>query len=168
MIRPVVKIPDPILRKKAQPVAKIDEAILRLVEDMKDTMYKEPGVGLAAPQIGVSLRVIVWDSPENKEGFQSLINPKIVKTEGQEKGLEGCLSIPDMSGEVVRYTSIQVEGIRPNGANVSLALTDFTARILQHEVDHIDGILYIDRLSPADRALVQKKLKKLHKVAPSL
>ena len=168
MIRPVLKIPNPILRKKAQPVVEITQDIHRLVGDMKDTMYHEPGVGLAAPQIGVSLRVIVYDSPENKEGFQVLINPQIKKAQGRQKGPEACLSIPDISGEVIRAADIEVEGLHLDGQRVSLALKDFTARIVQHETDHIDGILFIDRLSLADKMFVEKKLKKLRQRAPSL
>ena len=150
------------------PVSGIDDAIRQLVSDMKDTMYYEPGCGIAAPQIGVSLRVIAYDSPEDNEGFQVLINPRIVRADGQEKGLEACLSIPGVSGEVARATAIQVEGMRLGGERVSLALTNFTARILQHEIDHVDGILYIDRLSMAERALIDKKLKKLRAEAPTL
>ena len=168
MIRPVVQIPNAILRKRAQPVAQITDEIHQLVADMKDTMYHEPGVGLAAPQIGVSLRVIVYDSPENKEGFQVLINPKITKSQGQQKGPEACLSIPDISGDVIRAEEIHVEGLRPDGQTVSLELKHFTARIVQHEIDHIDGVLFIDRLTPSDKMLAEKKLKKLSASAPSL
>ena len=168
MVKPVVKIPNPILRRKTQPVGEITAEIRRLVQDMKDTMYAEPGVGLAAPQIGVSLRVIVWDSPENKDGFQVLLNPRIVKSEGRVKGPEGCLSIPEVSGEVVRAASVQVDGMTLEGKKVSLAFEDFTSRILQHEIDHVDGILYIDRLSAAERSVLEKKIKKLSKGAPAL
>ena len=150
------------------PVAEITQDIHQLVQDMKDTMYHEPGVGLAAPQIGVSLRVIVYDSPENKDGFQVLINPRIVRAQGQQKGPEACLSIPDISGEVIRASHIDAEGLRLDGQQVSITLTNFTARIVQHEVDHINGILFIDRLSPSDKILVQKKIKKLRQAAPSL
>ncbi len=149
------------MRRKAAPVAGITPEIVALVGDMKDTMYHEPGVGLAAPQIGVSLRVVVYDSPENDEGFQVLVNPCILKAEGQQKGSEACLSVPDISGEVVRADSIEVEGLRLDGQKVLLKLSHFTARIVQHEVDHLNGILFIDRLSPADKMLVGKKLKKL-------
>ncbi len=156
------------MRKKAAPVEKIDAAILQLIEDMRETMYHEPGCGLAAPQIGVSLRVVVYDSPENKDGFQVLINPQIVRSEGQQKGPEACLSIPDISADVVRASSIRVEGLRPDGGKISLDLQDFTARILQHEIDHINGILFIDRVSLTDKSAIDKKLKKLRKNAPAL
>ncbi len=168
MIRPIAKIPDPILRKKGKPGAQIPDEIHALVADMKDTMYDEPGCGIAAPQIGVSLRVIAWDSPENEDGFQVLVNPSIVKKEGSQKGPEGCLSVPGVTGEVVRATAIQVEGMDMDGQRVSLSLTDFTARILQHETDHVDGLLYIDRMSLAERSLLEKKLKKLRDAAPLL
>ncbi len=168
MIRPIAKIPDAILRKKAKPVAQITDEIRALVEDMRDTMYDEPGCGIAAPQIGVSLRVIAWDSPENEDGFQVLVNPRIVKAEGSQKGSEGCLSVPGVTGNVVRATAIQVEGMGMDGGRVSLSLTDFTARILQHETDHVNGLLYIDRMSLAERSLVEKRLKKLRDAAPLL
>lgn len=168
MIRPVLKIPNPILRQKAKPVTQITDEIRRLVDDMRDTMYDEPGVGLAAPQIGVSLRVIVYDNPENEEGFQILINPEIIKSEGQQKGPEACLSIPDISGEVTRALDIQVEGMRLDGKKVSLSLSEFTARIVQHEIDHINGILFIDRVSLADRFSIEKKLRKLRQSAPNI
>ena len=168
MIKQVLKIPDPILRKKAKPVSEINDEIRQLVLDMKDTMYYEPGCGIAAPQIGVSLRVIAYDSPEDKDGFQVLINPRIAKAEGLQKGVEACLSIPGVSGEVARAKAIQVEGMRLGGEKVSLALTNFTARILQHEIDHVDGILYIDRLSMAERSVIEKKLKKVRATAPYL
>ena len=168
MIKQVLKIPAPVLRKKSKPVLEITHEIRQLVQDMKDTMYYEPGCGLAAPQIGVSLRVIAYDSPEDNEGFRVLINPRVVKADGREKGVEACLSIPGVSGEVARATSIQGEGMRLDGEKVSLALTDFTARILQHEIDHCDGILYIDRLSMAERSVIEKKLKKIRASAPSM
>ncbi len=161
MNQPILTIPDPLLRKKAQPVEKITDEILRLVQDMKDTMYYEPGCGLAAPQIGVSLRVIVYDSPEDKLGFQVLINPRIVMAQGRQKGPEGCLSVPEITADVVRAVVIRIQGLRIDGAEVTLDLKDFTARIIQHEIDHLDGILYIDRLAPAERSIVDKKLKKI-------
>ena len=146
MIRPLIKIPNPILRKKAQPVGEISRDIHRLVQDMKDTMYHEPGVGLAAPQIGVSLRVIVYDSPENEEGFQVLINPEIIQSEGQQKGPEACLSIPDIRADVIRALNIQVQGMRLDGTKVWLNLSEFTARIVQHEVDHINRLFYMNQM----------------------
>ena len=168
MKRPVLKIPNPVLRQKAKPVAAITDDVRRLVEDMRETMYEEPGVGLAAPQIGVSLRVIVYDSPENEEGFQVLINPEIVQSEGQQKGPEACLSIPDIRADVTRALNIKVEGMRLDGKKVSLNLSEFTARIVQHEVDHINGILFIDRVSLADRVPIEKQLRKLSKSVPNL
>ena len=168
MKRPVLKIPNPVLRQKAKPVAAITDDVRLLVEDMMETMYDEPGVGLAAPQIGVSLRVIVYDSPENEEGFQVLINPEIVQSEGQQKGPEACLSIPDIRADVTRALNIKVEGMHLDGKKVSLHLSEFTARIIQHEVDHINGVLFIDRVSLADRFPIEKQLRKLSQSTPKL
>jgi peptide deformylase len=168
MIRPIVKIPNPILRQKAKPVTEVSDEIRQLLRDMEETMYDEPGVGLAAPQVGVSLQAIVYDSPEDKEGCRWLLNPIIKRSEGQNIYPEGCLSIPNITADVERATMITVEGMLVSGEKVSLDLTDFTARILQHEIDHLNGILFIDRVGPAERSLIQKKLKKYSASAPRL
>ncbi|RDV83451.1 peptide deformylase [Ammonifex thiophilus] len=131
-----------VLREKARPVDKISPQIQKLIRDMTETMYRAQGVGLAAPQVGVSLRVIVVDTGSH---LYQLINPVIVAREGEEKGREGCLSIPGVWGEVVRAASVLVRALTPEGKEVSIEADGLLARALQHEIDHLDGILFIDR-----------------------
>ncbi|MBO8127688.1 MAG: peptide deformylase [Peptococcaceae bacterium] len=138
----IVCHPDPVLREKAERVKKITPHIEKLIDNMADTMYSYNGVGLAAPQIGVSKRVIVVDVGE---GLVALVNPEIVETEGSERGKEGCLSIPGYWGEVDRAQRVRVKGLSRNGKEVVISAEGFLARALQHEIDHLDGILFIDR-----------------------
>ena len=145
-IHPITYIPAPVLRKKATRVPSIDASIHRLIEDMIDSMYEANGVGLAAPQIGVSLRVIVIGLPD-EEPF-ALINPEIVKRTGQRVVPEGCLSVPGYRvEEMPRSTMVIAKGLDPNGKEVRIkSRDDLLAQALEHEIDHINGILYIDRL----------------------
>lgn len=138
----IVQYGDEILREKAKPVARITPNILKLLDNMRDTMYSARGVGLAAPQIGVSKRVIVVDIGE---GLIELINPEIVEAKGEEIGTEGCLSIPHLVGEVPRAAEVKVKGLNRQGFQVEYHAKGFLARALQHEIDHLDGILFIDR-----------------------
>lgn len=134
---------DPILRKKSREVDIIDDRIKTLAQDMLDTMYKEDGVGLAAPQVGILKRIIVIDVGE---GPLVLINPKIVEEEGQNIGLEGCLSIPGKSGKVCRPEKVKVEYLDIDGNSNEIEGTGLLARALCHEIDHLDGILYTDKV----------------------
>ena len=138
----IVEIGDPVLREKAQPVTKITPALLRLLDDMTETMYAYHGVGLAAPQVGVSKRVIVVDAGK---GLYQLINPEIITVSGSETDREGCLSIPGVWGEVTRAAAVTVRGLNRSGETVEIEAEGFFARALQHEIDHLDGILFIDR-----------------------
>ncbi len=138
----IVLYGDEILREKARPVTKITPNILKLLDNMRDTMYNARGVGLAAPQIGVSKRVIVVDTGE---GLIELINPEIVEARGKETDTEGCLSLPNVVGEVPRAAEIRVKGLDRRGQPVEHCARGFLARALQHEIDHLDGILFIDR-----------------------
>ncbi|MBO8167843.1 MAG: peptide deformylase [Thermoanaerobacteraceae bacterium] len=140
----IVKQGDPVLREKARPVSKINANILKLLDNMADTMYDAEGVGLAAPQIGISKRVIVVDCGE---GLIELINPEIVEAEGSETDVEGCLSIPGVQGMVPRAAKVKVRGLDRNGKKVELTATGLLARALQHEIDHLDGILFIDKVT---------------------
>lgn len=135
------KAGDKVLKEKAAPVAKIDRKIKRLLDDMANTMYEAQGVGLAAPQVGVSLRIIVLDTGD---GLIELINPVITAHEGCEAGTEGCLSIPGMYGEVERYAKVTVEGLNREGRRISITGTELLARALQHEIDHLEGVLFIE------------------------
>jgi len=138
----VVVAEDDILRKKAKEVLKIDGSIHKLLDNMRDTMYEYKGVGLAAPQIGVSKRVIVVDVGD---GLIELINPRIIKAEGSETAVEGCLSVPGVLGDVTRPAKVQVEGLNRNGEEVRYDAGELLARAFQHEIDHLNGILFIDK-----------------------
>lgn len=138
----VLEVPDELLRSRAKPVKNINNGVLRLVDNMLETMYDADGVGLAAPQIGVLRRVIVFDIGQ---GPMVLINPEIIHQEGEQVGLEGCLSVPGTHGQVKRAHRVVVQGLNRHGESVSLKGEEMMARVLQHEIDHLDGILYIDR-----------------------
>jgi len=159
----ILTYPDPRLKKKSTPVEKIDKEIEKLLDDMAETMYDAPGVGLAAPQVGINLRVIVIDisaRQEDSPGLIELINPVIISTEGVQVQEEGCLSIPGFSSEVKRKTKVKVQGLDRNGKLVEYEGNGLLDRAFQHEIDHIDGILYIDRLSRLKRELLKKKIGK--------
>lgn len=153
---------DAVLRQKAKPVADITDETRRLIRDMFETMYAEEGVGLAAPQVGVSDRVIVVDPHEEGTEPFALINPEILEASKEtEKSEEGCLSIPGLRDLVERSWRVRVRGLSPDGALREFEAEALLARIIQHEVDHIDGILFIDRLSPLKRKLLLAKWQKL-------
>ena len=143
-IRIIVKDPDPILRQIAKPVPKITPNILKLLDDMAETMYDAGGVGLAAPQIGISKRVIVLDPHDGTTGLIEMINPEIIEAEGEQIGPEGCLSIPGLNGEVKRKARVTVKGLDREGNEIVIKASDYLARIFQHEIDHLNGILFTD------------------------
>lgn len=138
----VVVVPDEVLRGKALPVARINDGVIRVLDNMRDTLYAADGVGLAAPQIGIPKRIIVVDTGEN---FIELINPEILSREGSQIGREGCLSVPDTVGLVDRAKKVTVRGLNRNNEMVELMAEDLEARVLQHEIDHLDGVLFIDK-----------------------
>jgi peptide deformylase len=153
---------DPILRERADEVGELTPELQKLIDDMFETMYAEDGVGLAAPQVGVRQRIIVVDPhEEGKPGF-ALINPVIVESSKQvERGEEGCLSIPNVKDVVERPLAVVAEGQLVDGSTQRIAAEGLLARILQHEVDHLNGILFIDRLSPLKRKMVLSKWQKV-------
>jgi peptide deformylase len=153
MLRPILTYPDPFLTKKAVSVPRVDDKVRELVRDMLETMRAASGVGLAAPQIGVGRRVIVVDvSPAEQESLPvALVNPEIAERSGSVEGMEGCLSVPGVEGLVPRAESVLVLGLDLQGEPVRIRATGFLARALQHEIDHLDGILFIDRI-PATAA----------------
>ncbi|HZJ57753.1 MAG TPA: peptide deformylase [Clostridia bacterium] len=136
---------DDVLRKKARPVEKIDKRILLLLDDMAETMYNAEGVGLAAPQVGILRRVAVIDIGD---GIIELINPEIVERQGEQADMEGCLSIPGLTGIVKRPDKVKIVGLNRDGEKIELEGEALLARALCHEIDHLDGILYIDRIEP--------------------
>ena len=140
--RKIVEVGDPVLRQQARPVTVINKKIKKLLDDMAETMYQAMVVGLAAPQIGVAKRIIVVDVGE---GLWELINPEIIFREGEEVDLEGCLSIPGVTGEVMRASRVRVRGLNRNGQQQVITAEGFGARAFQHEIDHLDGILFIDK-----------------------
>jgi peptide deformylase len=148
-VQPVRLLPDPVLRRKANRVPEIDASIQRLIDDMIESMYAANGVGLAAPQIGVSLRVVVIGMPE-EEPF-ALINPEIVKRSGERTVDEGCLSLPGYRGELTRSSLVIAKGLDRNGKQVRIKAKDnLLAQALEHETDHLNGALYIDHLPSMD------------------
>ena len=161
-LRPIVKWGDPVLHTPSRPVGEIDGAIASLFQDMVETMYAAPGIGLAAPQIGVPLRVIVIDLSVGEEpgGLIKLVNPQIVEKEGEQREEEGCLSIPSVAGTPVRPARVTVKGLDPEGRERVYTATELLARAFCHEIDHIDGMLFVDRLSPLKRDLMKRKLRK--------
>lgn len=140
--REIIKEGDPVLRQVAQPVERVTKKLTALINDMAETMYAVDGVGLAAPQIGEPIRVIVADAGD---GLIALVNPVITKTDGEDIEVEGCLSIPGVTGYVKRYAQVQVQGLNEKGKPVKIQADGLLARILQHEIDHLDGILFIDK-----------------------
>ncbi|NBG89133.1 peptide deformylase [Isachenkonia alkalipeptolytica] len=142
-IRIIRKDEDPILRKKAKTVEKIDDRVKTLLEDMKDTMYDADGVGLAATQVGVLKRIILVDVGQ---GLLEMINPEIVETCGEEIDEEGCLSLPGVNGEVSRPEAVTVKGLNPQGQEIVVEAKDLFARALCHEIDHLNGVLFTDRI----------------------
>lgn len=146
-ILPIVTDPADVLRKKAKPVTKVNANIRKLLDDMAETMYEAPGVGLAAPQVGVSKRIVVLDPHDEETGLIHLINPEIVFREGWVQGTEGCLSVPGYVGDVYRYEHIKVTALDRNGHKAYYDVEGWLARIFQHEIDHLDGILYTDKCS---------------------
>lgn len=137
----IKKAGNKVLKEIAAPVEKIDRKIKQLLDNMAETMYAADGVGLAAPQVGVSLRIVVIDVGE---GLLELINPEIISKEGSETDTEGCLSVPGMYGEVARYASVTVEAVNRSGKKFRINGTGLLARALQHEIDHLNGILFIE------------------------
>ncbi len=151
-IQPIRIAGDPVLREKAKRVKKIDASIQKLIDDMIDTMHAAPGVGLAAPQVGQSLRVVVIETPD--DGLMALINPEIVKSSGERRVMEGCLSVPGYQAEITRSKQVTVKALNREGKEIRLKASEsLLAQALEHEIDHINGVLYIDYLQSADELI---------------
>ncbi len=156
----ILEFPDERLRKQAKPVESVDDSIRRLVDDMFETMYEAPGVGLAATQVNVHKRVIVLDVSEGKDQPLCLINPEILSKDGFEEREEGCLSVPGIFEKVQRAERIKIRALDRNGKSFELEAEDLLAVCIQHEMDHLDGKLFVDYLSPLKRQRIRKKLIK--------
>ena len=164
-LRDIKKYPDPVLRAKTKRVERIDEQVLRLIEDMAETMYAAPGVGLAANQVGVPLQLAVIDigvgeEEQKKRQLVVLINPEMVSMEGSIVSEEGCLSVPDVTEKVKRAARVKVRAQDRTGKEFELEAEGLMAKALQHEIDHLNGIVFIDRLSALKRNIFRRKLKK--------
>jgi peptide deformylase len=158
----ILKFPHPILRKKSETVGQIDEKVKKLIHDMRETMYEAGGVGLAACQVGILQRVIVLDvSPiDPQHSFIALINPEIISEEGETDYEEGCLSVPDCLEKVKRKEKVCVKGWSPEGSETEIKGDGILAIALQHEIDHMNGILILDRISQLKRDIYRNRLKK--------
>jgi len=161
----ISKFGEEVLKVRAADLTVIDERIIQMVELMRHTMYEANGVGLAAPQIGESLQLAVVDitQGEDPEAFTVLINPKIEEIFGSEPGTEGCLSIPGFSMEVDRGTEIRVTAVDLDGNEIEYELEGFEARVFQHEIDHLNGFLILDRVSPLKRQMIKREIKRLER-----
>ena len=163
-LREVVQFPDPRLKKVSEPITEVTEEIRELARDMIDVMYDEPGIGLAAPQVGASIRMFVIDTEWSDESIgrhpTGVLNPEISNREGRITWDEGCLSVPDYNAVVERDASITLHGVDLDGKPIEERAEGLRAVCIQHEVDHLDGILFIDRISRLKRSLYVKKRKK--------
>jgi len=149
---------DPMLRKVADPVTAVTPEIKQIIADMTETMWHQVGIGLAAPQVGVSLRILVMD--DGKGGARALLNPAITDRRGSVREEEGCLSIPGVFADVERSKWIHVTALDGDGAPISFEAQGLHAKVIQHEIDHLDGVLFIDRLPPVTRDRIKKRIQK--------
>ena len=164
---PIVEFPDPRLRTVARPVKEVDTRIRQLVEDMFETMYEAPGIGLAATQVDVHEQLLVLDVSEDKSEPMVFINPKILSSEGSQVYQEGCLSVPGIYADVKRANSVVVSALDREGKAFELAAEGLLAVCIQHEMDHLAGKVFVDYLSPLKRELVRKKLAKQRRLEGS-
>jgi peptide deformylase len=151
---------DPILERIAAPVEHVDDQVRAFLENMFETMTYERGIGLAAPQVGISQRIVVIEIGGKRHG---MINPEIVEKRGKSQGIEACLSVPDLEGEVERADWIRLRYLDSQGESQELEADDILARCIQHELDHLDGVLFVTRVSPARRMVLRKKIKEMRR-----
>jgi peptide deformylase len=161
----ITKYGNDVLRKSAEPVEEINDEIKQIVADMLEAMYKFEGVGIAAPQIGISKRIIIVDTEPSNPSSKPivLINPEIVERYGEMNMEEGCLSVPEVRGDVKRAEKVVVEGLDLEGNRLRIEATDLSARAFQHEIDHINGTLFIDHLGRLKKQLIKNQLRKIEK-----
>ncbi|OGV26254.1 MAG: peptide deformylase [Legionellales bacterium RIFCSPHIGHO2_12_FULL_37_14] len=164
MIRKIVYLPDPVLRQVAKDVTEFNDELQILIDDMFETMYAAKGVGLAAPQIGISLQLSVVDVVGDKKNQFVIINPKITQSEGTSKYQEGCLSVPGVYDTVKRATKVTVAALDRHGKPFEITADGLLGECFQHEIDHLNGKLFIDLLSPLKRSMARRKLEKFKRV----
>jgi len=164
-IRTILHYPDPRLRQVAQPVTTVDDEVRRLVDDMAETMYAAPGIGLAAVQINVAQRVVVIDLSETRNALQVFINPEIMERDGKQVFEEGCLSVPGVYDEVERSRHIRMRALDRNGQPFELEAEGLLATCIQHEIDHLDGKVFVDYLSRLKQTRIRKKIEKQERLA---
>jgi len=157
---PILHYPDPRLKKRAEPVTEVDESIRRLAADMAETMYAAPGIGLAATQVDVHKRVIVIDVTEDRSGLTVLINPEILEKDGECVSEEGCLSVPGIYDKVTRAERVKVRALNLEGKTVEFEAEGLLAVCIQHEIDHLDGKVFVEYLSPLKQSRIKAKLVK--------
>jgi peptide deformylase len=162
----ILEFPDPRLRNRAQPVSQVDAALRTLIDDMFETMYAAPGIGLAATQVNVAKRVLVIDLSEQHDQPLALINPEILERAGVEETEEGCLSVPGYFDKVTRAETIRVRALDRDGKQIEFDADGLLAVCIQHEIDHLDGKLFVDYLSELKRTRIRKKLEKERKDRP--
>lgn len=165
MLRQILHYPDPQLRRKAEPVAEVTDEIRALISDMAETMYNAPGIGLAAVQIGVLKRVVVIDLSEARNELQVFVNPEIRESDGEQILEEGCLSVPGVFEPVARAGRIRVRALDRDGRPFELEATGLLATCIQHEIDHLDGKVFVDYLSRLKQQRIRKKLEKHQRLA---
>ena len=161
---PILEFPDPRLRTVAKPVEQVDDAVRRLIDDMFETMYDAPGIGLAATQVDVHLRLLVLDVSEDKSRPLVFINPEILSSEGSQVYQEGCLSVPNIYADVTRADRVHVRALDRDGKSFEVEADGLLAVCIQHEMDHLAGKVFVDYLSPLKREQVRKKLAKQQRV----
>jgi len=164
-IRTILHYPDPRLRQVARPVTTVDDEVRRLVDDMAETMYAAPGVGLAAVQVDVAQRVVVIDLSETRNALQVFINPEIMERDGKQVFEEGCLSVPGVYDEVERSRHIRMRALDRNGQPFELEAEGLLATCIQHEIDHLDGKVFVDYLSRLKQTRIRKKIGKQERLA---
>ncbi len=164
----ILHFPDPRLSRKARPVEVVDDAVRKTAEDMLETMYDAPGIGLAATQVNILQQIAVIDVSEDKNEPRCLINPKIIERDGEEEMREGCLSVPEVFAHIKRAERVTVEFLDLDGQANTLEANGLLAVCIQHEIDHLQGRLFIDYLSPLKRERLKKKMLKAQKAGPAM
>ena len=164
-VRSILHYPDPRLRRKANPVPAVNNDVRRLVADMADTMYQAPGIGLAAIQVNDPLRVVVIDISETRDQLQVFINPEILYKEGEQEREEGCLSVPGIYEPVIRANRVRLRAFDRDGKPFELEVEGLLATCIQHEIDHLDGKVFVDYLSRLKQTRIRKKLEKQQRMA---